>query len=91
MDGTARIWDLSPSHELLGLSADNAPVSSVAISPDAMRMATAGRQVRVWEMATGKQLYELNGHTGFVDSFGSAPMAPAWRQQARVEPREYGT
>jgi WD40 repeat protein len=49
------------SHALLTIQAHNAPVWSVALSPDGKRLATASQDgmVKVWDVATGKQLLAL--------------------------------
>jgi len=85
-DGTAKVWDLAPSHELFALMADqNDAITNVAISPDCLgapeapaeqcgtKLATAGWQVWGWDMMTGQRLYELTGHTGFIDSVKFSP------------------
>nr|WP_205752709.1 Hsp70 family protein [Cryptosporangium phraense] len=50
-------------------------VSSVAISPDGTRLATASadRTVRIWETLTGRQIVRLTGHTGRINGIVSSP------------------
>jgi WD40 repeat protein len=85
MDRTAKLWDLTPSHELAALVTNSDAVSGVAISPDCIRipetlvercgtkLAIAGRHVEIWDLVTGKRLYQLKGHTNLVDSVKFSP------------------
>ena len=43
-------------------------LSSVAFSPDGQRLASASltTTVRIWDSATGKELFALKGHAGVV-------------------------
>ena len=50
-------------------------VSSVAFSPDGQRLASGSHDqtVRIWDCATGKELFALNGHAGLVWSVAFSP------------------
>jgi uncharacterized caspase-like protein len=56
-DRTARIWDIDSGREL-GRVTHGGWVSSVACSPDGMRMATASgdRSARIWDIESGDEL-----------------------------------
>ncbi len=62
----------------ISLSGHSSGVSDVAFSPDGLRLATASRDgtVKVWEAATGKELFTLGkaqtGDAGPVDTAGDA-------------------
>ena len=47
------------------LSGHSRAVNSVAWSPDGTKLASGSNDetVRIWEAATGKQLWQLTGHT----------------------------
>jgi WD40 repeat protein len=51
------------------------PVYGVAVSPDGTCLATASadRTARVWDAASGEELYTLSGHTGLVRSVAFGP------------------
>lgn len=49
------------------LTGHKAPVSDVAFSRDGTRLASAGENVRLWEVSSGKPIGILSGHTSTVD------------------------
>ena len=62
-------------------------VTSVAFSPDGQRLASASRDqtVKIWDSATGKELFTLKGHAFVGSARGawlSARTASAWRRRA---------
>jgi WD40 repeat protein/serine/threonine protein kinase len=77
LDGTARVWDSAPGPagpEVLTLTGHTGPVFNVAFRPPgagpAARpvLASASRDttVKFWDVATGKSIRTLAGHTGLV-------------------------
>jgi WD40 repeat protein len=61
LDGTARLWDITPGQEALTLMANG---NRVAFSPDGDRLATGGLDgiARLLDRESGEQLAALAGH-----------------------------
>jgi WD40 repeat protein/tRNA A-37 threonylcarbamoyl transferase component Bud32 len=76
---------------LFTLKGHQEAVTSVAFSPDGLRLATASndRTARVWDARTGGKLLECKGHSGIVLSVAFSPdglrlATGSWDQTARV-------
>jgi WD40 repeat protein len=83
-DGTIRIWDATPLDESVDphvktLRTDAGMVYNVAFSRDSRWLAAAGGQVgqpgdlKVWDVATGREASALRGHTDRVFSVAFGP------------------
>jgi WD40 repeat protein len=60
-DGVVTVWDLSTGRVARTLKGPDGESSALAFSPDGTTLATSGDDtVRLWEVATGEQLYELS-------------------------------
>jgi WD40 repeat protein len=59
-----KIWDLFSKKQTGLITADAQQIRALAFSPDGKILAGAGhdRQIRIWEVATGKLLHKLIGH-----------------------------
>jgi WD40 repeat protein len=84
--GGVRVWDVATGKELRRFAAHTEDVWTVAVSPDGRRALSAGgggwkdgkfevrdSAIRLWEIATGKELRQLNGHVGQVWSAVFSP------------------
>jgi WD40 repeat protein/serine/threonine protein kinase len=63
---SVRLWDLADGHEIRLFKGHERDVQSVAFSPDGILLASAGshdQTVRIWEVATGKELHCLRHNT----------------------------
>ncbi len=66
--GEIKIWDLAGGQARATLRAHSGAVTSVAFSPDGLRLAASGSDgtVRLWEPAAGQEILALYGHQGAV-------------------------
>jgi WD40 repeat protein/tRNA A-37 threonylcarbamoyl transferase component Bud32 len=82
-DGTVKVWDAGTGREVRnfrsfpppgGLAPDPEPVKSAAFSPDGRRLAVGGVGViRVWEVASAREVHTLRGDFGAVDALALSP------------------
>jgi WD40 repeat protein len=81
-DGTIKIWDLLARKVQRQLTKQTLPVTSVKFSPDGALLATAtgnwrrpelAADLRLWEAASGKEIAQLNGHTGEIKRIDFSP------------------
>jgi WD40 repeat protein/serine/threonine protein kinase len=72
--GLLRVWDAATGDELRRMGAQgDAKVNAVAFLPDGRRVAAAaggvesgGEPVRIWDVATGKEIASYRGHRGMA-------------------------
>jgi eukaryotic-like serine/threonine-protein kinase len=67
-DNAVRVWDLADGKPLATMTGHRNRVSSVAFSPDCMRIASSSQDqtVRVWDAASGRSVAVLQGHASHV-------------------------
>ena len=64
-DRTLRIWDAATLQELHVMRGHEAPVRSMAVSPDERTVVSCddSGSLRLWDPRTGRELYELYQHS----------------------------
>jgi WD40 repeat protein len=81
------VWDLATGQEIFTLGSIKGSVADMAFSPDGARLAVASGvaseqgpsprkgwgEVRVWDIASAKELLTLKGHTNLVKSVAFSP------------------
>jgi WD40 repeat protein len=84
-DGVARLWDLKSGKALFALPAQKVGRAwSVAFTPDGQLGVTGGGNVlertgkieaslRLWDLKTGKEIREFNGHIGDIRAVAVSP------------------
>jgi WD40 repeat protein len=70
-DGTVRLWGPATGRELRRFTGHTSAVMCAAVSPDGKTLVSGGNggdpgNVRVWEVATGKEQFALKAHGGSV-------------------------
>jgi len=102
-DKTVRLWDVATGREIRTFIGHSAWVASVAFSPDG-RTALSGsadehalmrgqqngdNTVRLWDVASGRELRTLTGHSGYVTSVAFSPdgrtvLSGSWDSTVRL-------
>lgn len=72
-DGTVRFWDPTRQSEVSNPTQNVAPVTAVVFTTDDRLVASAGRVVVVWDLATGAPQLQLIGHAKAVTSVALSP------------------
>ena len=86
-EGIIKVWDLSNGAELRAFAAHKADVRAISLSADGRYAVSGGcasydedktceaGSLKLWELATGKQLHEFLGQAGYVQTAVIAPDA----------------
>jgi WD40 repeat protein len=74
--GRVLVWDTESGKQVADVGPATA-VASVALSPEGTRLATGGdypdNTVRLWDVATGREIHTLRGHTNRIASVAFSP------------------
>jgi WD40 repeat protein len=74
--GVIRLWDVATGQPLRTGAGHEAPVTTVAFSPDGKRLASGSWDdytIRVWETATARPRHVLSGHRSYIRSVLFSP------------------
>ena len=92
-DGAIGYWDAPGHHAIFekNLTYHKKPISALAVSPDGKKLAAASedKTVSIWDLATGKYIGCLSGHTDRVPALAWHPsskflVSAGWDTTARV-------
>jgi WD40 repeat protein/serine/threonine protein kinase len=73
-DGTAKVWDVSSASRPRALSGYPAGIVIGAANADRSRLAAAiGKDIKMWDVKTGKELFTVTKHTGPVTCLVFSP------------------
>jgi WD40 repeat protein len=67
-EGEIVLFDLQSQKEIRRLSTDEQKIHGLAFSPDGKVLASASRTARLWEVASGKQLWKFQSPKGTICS-----------------------
>jgi len=82
---TVAFWDVASGKPIRQIVVDESDLRKIAFSPDGRTLATAGAdrimsgtpgrdwRVRLWEVATGRELHSQPGHRSFIQSLAVFP------------------
>jgi WD40 repeat protein len=85
LDRGVRLWDLVSGQQIALLEGHKRAVAAVTFSPDGRLVASAGgsrsvpydvaepRRIRLWDVASGKEVAHFEGHTADVTSLAFSP------------------
>ena len=71
---TLRVWSSHPSYQWPLFTGHHGIISGISFSPDGKLLTTAdsANTIRLWDVATGRQLLVLKGHAGSASTEGLA-------------------
>jgi WD40 repeat protein len=84
-DGALRLWDAANGKAIRQLEGHRGPIYSLAVSPDSTLLASGGGwfrlddrptddyAIRLWDLATGKKLLQIEDHRGSVGGLRFSP------------------
>jgi len=72
-DGFVRMWELDTAREVRRFRATGNWADCLAVTPDGKAVAVGGKTVKVFEVNTGNQLHELEGHPFGVTTVSFSP------------------
>jgi len=65
-DGTVALWDVATGHELIDLGNQGSEIRTVAFSPDGTILASGAKDIKLWDVAGGRELRTLKSSDSIV-------------------------